>query len=144
MINQSWKNQPSHREENFREIPISWLVENAKPQTNKKFYLFLYFCLSTSKKPTPTHNLHQSLFPSFKQHNPLPLQTYKPQPTVFDPYLTKYVRIALAPHTYSTKLISLSESARRRRRYFFHFCSPDVHFFPTQKRLVNYKRCCRG
>ena len=107
---------------------------------------FIYFSTSLSQLPRNPHPPTISTKVSSHPLNNTILypQTYRLQPTVFDPYLTKYVRIAPAPHTYSTKLISLLESARRRRRYFFHFCSLDLLFFPTQKRLVNYKRRCRG
>ena len=66
---------------------VLWLVENVEPQNSKKFYLILYFSFSTSKKPIPTHNLHQKSQlprkahnprPFFKPLNPLPLQTYSP------------------------------------------------------------------
>ena len=62
--NQSKKkkgNQSTHREVNFEErntcIAMGWESQTTKPTP---FVVWPFISLPTSKKPKPTHNLHQS------------------------------------------------------------------------------------
>ena len=123
-----------------------WLVENAEPQNSKKFYLFFHSSLSTSKKPIRINNLHQQFQlsrkahnprPSFKPHNPLPLQTYNPLSLrLISPNMYGLQQ----NHTRTQLSLSLCQSLPEEEQIFFHFCPPDLLFFSRQNRSVNYKR----